>query len=86
MHLAGQNVRGFDPVDGDKTPLHIAAANGHVELVRYLVDHAEVNLSAKNQLPRLQSGLERGCVGGTEKCRIAFCKLFSRALPTHFFT
>ena len=43
MHLAGQNVRGVDPVDGDKTPLHIAAANGHVELVRYLVDHAEVN-------------------------------------------
>jgi ankyrin repeat protein len=42
MHLSGQNVRGFDPIDGDNTPLHIAAANGHVELVRYLVDHAEV--------------------------------------------
>lgn len=42
MHLSGENVQGYDP-QGDYTALHISAANGHLELVRYLVDHAEVS-------------------------------------------
>ena len=42
LHLQGHDVGGFDVV-GDKTPIHIAAANGSMEIVRYLIDHADVD-------------------------------------------
>lgn len=33
---------GYDIV-GDRTPIHIAAANGSMEIVRYLIDHADID-------------------------------------------